>query len=862
MSQSLGQPASVLAARRVLSKQQSWLPPLACCLLAITWFWPITFAGQRPTGGEISTEFRPAMQFYGEALHRDRLPLWNEQDGLGTPIHASGQLGVLYPLRLLLYRVLNSDDAYAASMVLHHALAAWFAYLCARGFGLSQRGAMLTAVAFMGQGFFVVNLSRPWSYTAGCWLPLAVLATWRWIEHRSWTWWFALSVVLGMQLFAGHFQLAFQTVLIVLLIGCSTVFRRVDDRWKRTLRAVMLLPAIVLSFLIAGAQLVPTLELLQVADWRGRGEEFLGSFAMPPLQLVHYLAPTLLQHPLWEPSVWTAFQSSPTQCLQYVGIVPLGLAVWVAYTCRRDHRVNLMCGLVIVATLLGLGPYLPYWKWIIRLPGLGWFSSSARWGIVSGLFLALLAGVAVDRLDPRKFAAWCRIYAVTLSLALVGGVGVATFYLLKMGAFPIEGGFAFRLLAEGVDLSRPELFTTTGRVVQLLRSELTLPVLNIGLLLVVSLLAGSLRNQNRLAVVILIWSVIDLGIANQLSRRVAFESAIGLEQQSPVMAHLARLTVTGRHNVRVAGPTGRRPMSLGINGLGNTSLPDMQAYWHPERRDVADYWPEAIATVPVVYRFGDMGTKLAREAWVMTEDDIEFLRLVGIRWLTVPNITGTSQEVQRAETQRLFPDDLRGPLRLAVTKHARNGQSQIGRYHDPWLSSDVFGEGILRMLDVDPRLCSWSIWEVPQELGSSRSWIFPVDLELPGVGKDPRLMRVPPPARRKMLEMATPATVVSDSGERVQIEGTAERPSVLILSDLYYPGWHAQLDQAEKTQTVRIEKAFGACRAIAIPQVGTFRITLMYAPESFRIGGIISGMAGTLWLTCVVIVVVSKRKLV
>ncbi|MCH2399610.1 MAG: hypothetical protein MK364_10905, partial [Pirellulales bacterium] len=129
------------------------------------------------------------MRFYGEALQNGRLPLWNELDGLGSPVHAMGQIGNLYPLRLLFYRFTRADSAYVTSMVLHYALAAWFAYLCARGFRLSYPASALAAVAFMGQGFFVVNLQRPWSYTAGCWLPLAVLACWRWLGAGSWGWW-------------------------------------------------------------------------------------------------------------------------------------------------------------------------------------------------------------------------------------------------------------------------------------------------------------------------------------------------------------------------------------------------------------------------------------------------------------------------------------------------------------------------------------------------------------------------------------------------------------------------------------------------------------------------------------------------
>ena len=861
MHPSLNQPDTFRGLLRAAVQKQIWLPPLLCCLLAALWFWPMTIAGRRPTGGEISSDVRPIMNFYGEALQSGRLPLWNELDGLGSPVHAMGQIGNLYPLRLLFYRFTRADSAYVTNMVLHYALAAWFAYLCARGFRLSYPASTLAAVAFMGQGFFVVNLQRPWSYTAGCWLPLAVLACWRWFGAGSWGWWFVISVVLAMQVLAGHFQIAFQTVCIVWLLGVLVLCCRSDRGRQQWFRGAMLLPATGLAVLLAGAQLLPTAELLRVADFRGRGGDFLGSFAMHPLQLLQYLGPTLFQHPLWEPSIWTAFRSSPTQCLQYVGLIPLGLALWTAYHLHQDQRVRVMLGLLVTTTLLGLGSHLPGWTWLAQVPGLNWFSSSARWGIASGLFLAILAGVGIDHLDLEKFPRWCRRYAVTVMLMLSVGIGFALYLLIGTKEFPLEGRLAFRLLEQGVDLSRPDSFFAFRRLVQILRAELILPALNIGLLLIVSLRADSLKSRKWLVATLLVWTTCDLLIGNGLSSRVRFEEAQVAEPRGPVMEHLRRLVGSGRHNERVAGATGRRPMAMGISGLGNITLPDMQAYWHPVRRDVADFWPEAISTIPPAARFGDMGTKLARESWLITEDDIEFLRLAGIRWLTVPHFTaGSQEELGRVATQQLFPDQEIGPLQLAVARNPSTGKKLPGRYRDPNLSADVFGAEILRMLDDYPDLCSWSIWEVPESVVSSRCWLFPVNLDRPDVGTDPRLMRIPPPARQKMLESAVPLAVASDSGESLTIDGVASTPSLLIVSDLYYPGWSAVLEQNGKMETVAVEKAFGACRAIAIPASGPFRILLRFEPPSFRAGLMVSVLGVAIWFTCVGIVLVSQWK--
>ena len=117
--------------------------------LALAW---LGFA--RPTGRNITSVHLPRMAYYQRALREGRLPLWNEQVDFGVPMLAEGQDGVCYPLNLVLYAMLDTHSAYTASMLLHFVLAAWFAYLCGRGFRLSRAAASLCALVFSCQGIF------------------------------------------------------------------------------------------------------------------------------------------------------------------------------------------------------------------------------------------------------------------------------------------------------------------------------------------------------------------------------------------------------------------------------------------------------------------------------------------------------------------------------------------------------------------------------------------------------------------------------------------------------------------------------------------------------------------------------------
>jgi hypothetical protein len=80
-----------------------------------------------------------------------------------------------------------------------------------------------------------------------------------------------------------------------------------------------------------------------------------------------------------------------------------------------------------------------------------------------------------------------------------------------------------------------------------------------------------------------------------------------------------------------------------------------------------------------------------------------------------------------------------------------------------------------------------------------------------------------------------PATITSYAPERVEIAVEAAAPGVLVLTDTYYPGWHARVDGA----TRQILRANGLFRAVVVP-AGRHEVVFEYRPESLRLGAAVS----------------------
>jgi hypothetical protein len=149
-----------------------------------------------------------------------------------------------------------------------------------------------------------------------------------------------------------------------------------------------------------------------------------------------------------------------------------------------------------------------------------------------------------------------------------------------------------------------------------------------------------------------------------------------------------------------------------------------------------------------------------------------------------------------------------------------------------WLvtQADIADDATILRQIADPNFDRWNI----ALLEAAREWP-------PG-----ELTDNPPPAPRHQ-QPAPRFTFPSPGSLSVQV--ASETPALLILSEIFYPGWQASLDG----QPAPILRAFYTLRAVPVPP-GEHTVTLSFQPLSFTIGAIISAitlvtvMVALLWL--------------
>jgi uncharacterized membrane protein YfhO len=101
----------------------------------------------------------------------------------------------------------------------------------------------------------------------------------------------------------------------------------------------------------------------------------------------------------------------------------------------------------------------------------------------------------------------------------------------------------------------------------------------------------------------------------------------------------------------------------------------------------------------------------------------------------------------------------------------------------------------------------------------------------------------------------TPATIINYQADEVVIEASAPADGWLVLSDRFYPGWKAWLDQ----YPVDIYKANVFLRAVKFP-AGQHRVVFKYQPASLRVGAAVSIPAWILALALWSITLIMTRR--
>lgn len=443
----------------VLSRERVWDFTAVLLLISlpfiIFWaFWSPNLDDRMIMIGDALVGAYPTRVYVHRLLMAGEIPLWNPYQLGGMPLLGDIQAAVYYLPNLLLSAFYWGRDitfeGFEALVVSHYAIGAVLMYGYLRNLKLSRAAALVGAIAFEFNGFFIGHRGHYSMFSVVVWVP-GIL----WLLDRAW---FAASrwaglrdavlagLLISQMVMGGHPQLTFYSTIF---IGCYFLYRWAGV-WRQErpfsqprLRhpAVQMLIRFGLAGLLAASlsaiALLPMFELLGRSLRSEPTYAFAAQFPLMPRNIITLFIPEFL--------AW-----SGTEFRIYAGVLTLLLvlvATVVPTEARRERGFFLVT--TAVSFTLALGGFTAVHAMLYRfVPGFDSVRVAARIFYFANISLAVLAAFGaqalLNQLDTAERERLNGLLQYGRSLLVGLGLIAVVFYLLLAWQYqPVEEDFYF-----------------------------------------------------------------------------------------------------------------------------------------------------------------------------------------------------------------------------------------------------------------------------------------------------------------------------------------------------------------------------------------------------------------------------------
>jgi len=769
---------------------------------------------------DVQYYFYPYHALSAAFVTHGELPLWNRYAFSGIPLLGDGQTAMFYPPNWLFF-VLPGAAALNYDIILQFSIAGAGAYLFARSLGLWRLPALIGAIGYMFCGFLTARVVHLSILSGAALVPLVFVCVERALRTRARRWFVAAAGVVALQVLAGHPQVPVYTTLALGLYALVRAAERCwaerDQRWLYRL-PLRLAGIYLLGFALAAIQFVPWIELASLSPRAaGASFDFVFGSSMAGSNWLLFLFPYLYGSLV--PSIYAAQALDIATSVKlwehsaYAGVLPLALAAYallgiaklpvrpvlsvasspwsVAERVREmtDHAPRTtndvahgfwfsLCFfalLLVVGLILAAGKYTPFAQLIYAVPVVGKLRDVERGLVLVDFALTMLAACGMQRVLESS-AQPVRVPRLGLLLIAIVTVWLPLImiFLLRKPFFQDIMNLEPRELAN-LHLSRPNVAV-----------PIALALLSAGLLLWWSQRPANSITQALATGLI----VLDLGAYAALFNPTTDPR---LYQRRPdVLAAFSSETAPFR-----------KATLLDTNDLDNRAsqetlavswgmvygVEDINGFNSLQPRRYTDYLfgPEV----------GDVSYGLFDNPRLL-QPASPILSSLGVKYLLVPS-----------HMHPQLGDNFRQVYANTQVRVYQNTLAYPRAYFADTVRGEADQQAVLRIVTAD--------------------------------GFDGRRMALVEAAQPPALAPASGAAAAAIGeyrANRITIATTTAEPRLLVLGDMYFPGWHARVDGVE----VPIYRTNYLFRGVAVP-AGQHTVTFTYQPTSLPIGAAISALA-------------------
>lgn len=353
------------------------------------WGYPTGVPVKNPiTSDAISFSF-PMKMLAIDLMKSGKWPLWNPYILAGTPLLANFQSSPFSPTNFV-YLFTDKLTGWSIQVILQHILAAYGLYLLLRVWKVSKIASVLAGTIFTFSGFNLIWSEWNSHTLAAAFIPFLILFVDRFFRQGKW-WGPLISITLALQLFSGYPQIAFYSLITII------IFWVVMGRRLVLSKTFLLLFYVLLGFTIAAVQLLPGYELLSLSQRKTEVIPKEWAF-LDAKQIITFIAPDYFGNHatgnFWGPKNYTS-------TIGFVSVVGLIFALFSLKLFKTKKEVKFLVLVTSVSLVLSLQNPLSNFIWTSGFLGLE-AGVSLRALVLFAFGISTLAGFGFDYAISRK----------------------------------------------------------------------------------------------------------------------------------------------------------------------------------------------------------------------------------------------------------------------------------------------------------------------------------------------------------------------------------------------------------------------------------------------------------------------------
>ena len=346
--------------------------------------------------------------FAAQALRAGQgIPQWNPYLFGGMPFVAAMHGDIFYPTALL-RMLMPTDVAMTWGFVIHLFVAGLFTYGFLRAWGLGFSPSLVGGMAYL-LGGPVASYASPGhdgKLFVSALLPLALWLLVRGVrDGRNWAWG-AFAITIGLAVLSPHPQLLQYLLLtsgafaLFLALGRDADGARLDRR-TAVRRLAFAVGAVLLGMAIGAIQYAPVREYVPFSPRAGgRDYAYATSYSFPPIELLNMYLPqfTGVLDRYWGPNGIHLHS-------EYIGGSVLLLATAAFGNASRKRFLQFWIGVAVVSFLWMLGGSTPFFQLVYTIvPGTKFFRAPSTIIYVFSFAVSVFAALGTERLLARQLS--------------------------------------------------------------------------------------------------------------------------------------------------------------------------------------------------------------------------------------------------------------------------------------------------------------------------------------------------------------------------------------------------------------------------------------------------------------------------